>query len=91
MRIKKKNVTDETIERKATATAAGPPSKQTQSPEPRKMKGPQQQTLKDVSTTLKQTISEERMKNTDESTTREAAATAAGETEASAVHNNKTM
>ena len=48
MRSKKENVTDETIERKATATAAGPPPKQTQSPEPKKMKGPQQQTLRDV-------------------------------------------
>ena len=67
------------------------PSKQTQSPEPRKMKGPQQQTLKDVSTTLKQTTSEGRRKNTDESTTREAAATEAGETEASAAPNTKTM
>ena len=70
MRSKKENVTDETIERKATATAAGPPSKLAQSPEPKKMKGPQQQTLKDVSTTLKQTMSCERRKNTDESTTR---------------------
>ena len=37
MRSKKENVTDETIERKATATAAGPPTKQTQSPEPKNM------------------------------------------------------
>ena len=54
------------------------------------MKGPQQQTVKDVSTTLKQTISEERRKNTDASTTREAAATATGETEASAAAITKT-
>ena len=54
------------------------------------MKGPKQQTLRDVSTTLKQTISVERRKNRDASTTREAASTAAGETEASAATNTKT-
>ena len=37
MRSKRENVTDETIERKATATAARPPSKLTQSLEPKKM------------------------------------------------------